>query len=313
MPNFTKFQHVERLGKEDTEGLLQNNNIVVTAKVDGTNASIWLGEDGKFKCGSRTRELSQDKDNAGFWAWCHDCENQEAISLYTLVQEHPNIIVYGEYMGPTNGRFVGSIKDYNDAAHGTFYIFDVFDVETGCYLADNVWRPILAQYNLEPYFVEILATLNCPTVDDIAAIAQKNTFLLDTANHPGEGVVLKAHNWRNRYGRQQYGKFVLDEYKQVQKAKKVKAQIEDVEQWIVDNFVTDSELSKAIAKTEVQFDEVFDNHCGAHIGFLLNIVWNDDVLDEMKNILKKTKNPTIDFGVLKNLCNNKVKAYAGIG
>lgn len=44
---------------------------VVTEKIDGTNASIYIGEDGEFLTASRNRWITPDDDNAGFSRWAH--------------------------------------------------------------------------------------------------------------------------------------------------------------------------------------------------------------------------------------------------
>lgn len=48
-----------------------NRDIIVTEKIDGTNGVIYIGEDGEFLVGSRTRWITPDKDNFGFAAWAH--------------------------------------------------------------------------------------------------------------------------------------------------------------------------------------------------------------------------------------------------
>ena len=42
--NFTKYQHVERLGTTETDGIL-DGDVLVFPKIDGTNCSVWLGDD----------------------------------------------------------------------------------------------------------------------------------------------------------------------------------------------------------------------------------------------------------------------------
>lgn len=310
MGNFIKFQHIERFGREDTAGILQNHRVIITPKIDGTNASIWVDDEGNIACGSRTRQLSAEKDNAGFYAWVHS-DNLEAVAIRKFLETYPEYRFFGEFTGST--KFIGAIKDYNSDALGQLWIFDMMDDE-GHYLDDEVWREMLSSWEgIAEYYVPILGILDCPTMDDIQELAINNKFLLDNANHAGEGVVVRAPGWVNKYGHVQYAKLVLDEYKQVQKAAKKKVQIENVELWIAENFMTDAEISKALAKCELQFDEQFDKYNGRHIGYLLNCTWTESILAEMKNILKKTRNPTIDFAALQTICNNKVKDYAGIG
>ncbi len=62
MMEFEPFQKIPRLSRD----------IVVTEKIDGTNASIYIGEAGEFLTGSRTRWITPEDDNFGFSKWAHD-------------------------------------------------------------------------------------------------------------------------------------------------------------------------------------------------------------------------------------------------
>lgn len=44
-------------------------DMIVTEKIDGTNAQIFIGEDGTLRAGSRTRWITPADDNFGFAAW----------------------------------------------------------------------------------------------------------------------------------------------------------------------------------------------------------------------------------------------------
>ena len=46
-----------------------NRNIVVTEKIDGTNAAVIITEDGQVGAQSRTRLITLDNDNYGFARW----------------------------------------------------------------------------------------------------------------------------------------------------------------------------------------------------------------------------------------------------
>ena len=307
--NFKKYLHVERLENDDIKPILQNSVVNVTAKVDGTNAVIWY--DGQEVCGgSRTRQLSAFSDNAGFYSWLQSNED-EAIKLRQFVIENPQYVVYAEWLG--FDKFVGQIKTYNSFAKGHCYIFDVLDIDAG-YLPDQVWRPMLAKYGLELYFVELLAVLDHPSYEDVVEIAKSNKFLLDNDERPGEGVVCKAPTYRNKWGQQVYGKIVLDEFKERKGKKKNKdpQNREGLENNIVDYWVTDSELAKAREKVCVILNvDKFDIKNGKHIGIYLELIWAD-LLEEMKNICKQYKNPIIDFRLLRNACNTKGRKYIGL-
>lgn len=67
-PPFTPWPKIPRLFRR----------IVITEKIDGTNASVLIDDDGVFRlAGSRKRWITPEKDNYGFAAWCH--ENRHAL------------------------------------------------------------------------------------------------------------------------------------------------------------------------------------------------------------------------------------------
>lgn len=59
VPPFVPFPSIARLARE----------CIVTEKLDGTNASIHITEDGRMFAGSRTRWITPLADNHGFAAW----------------------------------------------------------------------------------------------------------------------------------------------------------------------------------------------------------------------------------------------------
>lgn len=59
---FKEFQKIARLNRE----------VVVTEKLDGTNALVFVGEDGAVRAGSRSRWITPADDNYGFARWVAD-------------------------------------------------------------------------------------------------------------------------------------------------------------------------------------------------------------------------------------------------
>ena len=308
MNEFRRYTHVERLGTEECEGLLDNDRVYVTAKVDGSNGSVWWDADANLMaCASRNFALEKGgEDNAYFRAWC-EADGEEQKMLRAFCEAHPTLVVYGEWMG--RDRFVGAFKHYDTAALGTILIFDVLDREGNAYLSDAVWRPMLAEYGLEPYFVKVLAVLDHPSMDDVLAVAKANNYLLEGTELVGEGVVCKVAEWRNKFGHQCYGKLVLDEFKKQRRPGQ--GEQTDVEQEIIDFYMTDAELSKTVAKvcTRCGTDE-FDATSRKMMGMLGSLCWRD-LLDECPNWVKRFKNPKVDFARLSGLCSSRVKDYVG--
>jgi len=72
IPNepFVEFNKIARLSRE----------IVVTEKIDGTNALVYITELGEIHAGSRTRWITPEQDNYGFARWV-DGNKEELLKL----------------------------------------------------------------------------------------------------------------------------------------------------------------------------------------------------------------------------------------
>lgn len=67
---FEEFGKIARLSRMMT----------ITEKIDGTNAQIFIGENGEFLTGSRTRWITPEDDNFGFSRWAHE-HKEELLTL----------------------------------------------------------------------------------------------------------------------------------------------------------------------------------------------------------------------------------------
>lgn len=99
MIEFKEFNKIPRLSRE----------CVVTEKIDGTNASITITEEGDFLVGSRTRFITPEDDNMGFAKWCIK-NKEELLKLGTGTH-------YGEWFGQ------GIQRNYN-LKEKKFYLFN---------------------------------------------------------------------------------------------------------------------------------------------------------------------------------------------
>jgi len=66
MTDFVEFPKIPRMRRE----------IIVTEKIDGTNAQVFVGDDGSVLAGSRTRWITPEQDNHGFAKWVAERENE---------------------------------------------------------------------------------------------------------------------------------------------------------------------------------------------------------------------------------------------
>lgn len=62
VPPFTSFPSISRLSRD----------VIVTEKIDGTNAQVHITDDGRIFAGSRNRWITPEADNFGFAAWVRD-------------------------------------------------------------------------------------------------------------------------------------------------------------------------------------------------------------------------------------------------
>lgn len=71
MTEFEAFPKIARLSRE----------IIVTEKIDGTNAQVWVSDDGsELRAGSRSRWITAAEDNFGFARWVAD-HRDELLTL----------------------------------------------------------------------------------------------------------------------------------------------------------------------------------------------------------------------------------------
>lgn len=71
MSDFVEFPKISRFSRE----------VIVTEKIDGTNAQIVVSDDGKdIRTGSRNQWITPEKDNAGFARWAQE-HKEELLRL----------------------------------------------------------------------------------------------------------------------------------------------------------------------------------------------------------------------------------------
>lgn len=294
---FKKYQHVSRLGTQDTEGIL-DGKVYIMPKIDGTNASLFMGEDGQVHAGSRKRELDDFKDNQGFYGNFH-----KDPRIVAYLEKHPTHRLFGEYLKPH------SLKTYRDDAWDKFYVFDVCEDngEDFKYIPYDGYKPLLEEFKID--YIPVLAVLENPTNDQIAKLAEENRFLIKEGMGSGEGIVCKRYDFVNKFGRIVWAKLIHNEFNNVRSKVKEKICIEGsvpIEKRIADKylskFVVDKEYQKIVNENPNIERKVL-------IPRLLNSVYYTLVTEEMWNVTKDFKNPVVNFKALQNESRNKVIQY----
>lgn len=292
---FRKYQHIERFETDEVQGIELGLNYIFP-KIDGTNGSVWLGDDGEIKAGSRRRELSLESDNAGFYAFVINNQN-----IINYIKEHPTHRLYGEWLVPH------SLKTYKDDAWRKFYIFDVCidksenEVE---YIPYDIYKPMLEEFDLD--YIPPIGIIKNGSYEQFIEMLNKNFFLVKDGKGVGEGIVIKNYDFYNKYRRQTWAKMVTNEFKE-KHYKTMGAPIMEgnkmVEEKIVDEFCTSEFINKEYAKI-VNEKKGWKSQ---YIPMLLGRVFHELVNEEIWNAIKKFKNPTINFKTLNIMVINKIK------
>ncbi len=322
-----------RVGHEDVSGLLLGK-VYVFPKLDGTNSSVWMdwappesfsSEEGpwidaKLAAGSRTRELSLDNDNAGFF------RDLDKDTLVPLFKNFPNWRLYGEWLVPH------TLKNYREDAWRKFYVFDVHNGER--YVPYDAYSDVLEEFGIE--FIRPLCIITNPTVGNLQHEVESNSYLIQDNAGIGEGIVAKNYDWENTWGRQPWAKIVRNEFKEDNRkafGTPEKDGAFQVEAAIAEEFVTAALVQKerdkivfALSEQDIEdgveerpdpsnveelFNRVQERHRSKIIPQLLGRVYHCIVTEELWDALKKHKShQTINFKTLQKFCTLQTKKMA---
>lgn len=310
---FHRYMHVEKFGHAEVCGI-EGGLCHVFPKIDGTNASVWLGEDGTIQAGSRKRHLSLSSDNHNFCAYA-----MTHLTLTDFVRNYPHYRLFGEWLVPH------TIRTYRDEAWRQFYIFDVFDQDAGEYITYDCYCDLLKQYRLD--YVPCIARVDHGTKDQFLKLADQNDFLLPTGDI-GEGIVIKRYGFKNRFGRTVWAKIVRSEFKEANQKNTefplplIKGTVQP-EIAIAKAVVTEALVDKERARLEVEDWQTEINEGKSPPPLqprLLAAVWKAVITEELYDQIHSTpKNPNasprlaiknIDFGQLRRRVTDETKLLA---
>jgi len=294
---FKKYMHIERYGNDEVQGI-EIGQCFIFPKIDGTNGSVWY-EDGTLRVGSRNREITVEDDNQGFAKYVTETEiGDKFLDFFAAAPLRTDLRLFGEWLVPH------SLKTYHDEAWRKFYIFDVYDDNNNRYLNYNEYKPLIEACGLD--YIPAMTVLKNATYDNLLKEVNDNVFLIKDGCGHGEGIVIKNYEFTNKYGRTVFAKIITNKFKEKHSRtmgpteKKLKEQIEHK---IVEKYVDDHLINKVFSK--------ITNEMGGwnskYIPRLLGTVYHDLITEEIWDIIKKMKYPTIDFKRLNGMTIQKIK------
>lgn len=281
--NFRSYPKIMGLHKEEVEGIL-DTPVTVQEKVDGANVSIWLGDDGQIKCGSRTRELGDDEFN-GFTAYVK--EHKDALMQF--FSHSPKIRLYGEWL-------VKHTITYPDEAYKQMYLYDVYNDESEGYYSQTFVK--LAASELGFKYPELFAEDRIVTIEELKEWVGKSFIGVN-----GEGVVVKNATYKNKWGNHVYAKMVHEKFKEsnaIVFGGNNKHSETYWEMYVVNKYATLGRLNKIIQKLQPERNEKLDYK---DIPEITSRAYYDLLTEEIWEIASKVV--SLDFKKLKHLVSRK--------
>jgi hypothetical protein len=304
---YKSYQHIQKYGTQETEGIT-NGTVYVSYKIDGTNGCVWYDNDKDcLMFGSRKRQLddSKDGDNQNFVKLMTSPEYHDVYSdLFNFLCRHKDVIIYGEWL------VCSTLKTYKDDAWKQFYVFDVYNSDNDTYWNYDDYKKVFdAEYpNIK--YIPLLAKLENPTEDDLKNCLTKTGDWL-VKSGLGEGIVIKNYDYVNKYGRRTWAKMLTEDYLKQKSHSRLQNNVNKQEHPV------ENEIIKLMTMEHIlkERNKVLELHNTTEwdVKFIpetLNRVYNAFISDNIEIIvLKKFKNATINFSILKRLSDEKVKYY----
>jgi hypothetical protein len=133
-----------------------SRDVIVTEKIDGTNAQICITGDGQFFTGSRSRWITPQDDNHGFSRWAH--EHKDELMMLGVGQH------FGEWWGSGIQRGYGLEKGdkrfslFNVSRWGDEPLFDkpVEERPPCCDVVPTLWVGRMEDLNVKEIMSNLL-------------------------------------------------------------------------------------------------------------------------------------------------------------
>ena len=152
----------------------------VTEKLEGSSMTVYL-IGGEFGVCSRNLDLKETEGNT-FW----QVARRDGIEEKMRALNGPDFAIQGELIGP---GIQGNIYKLTEPQ---FRVFDIYDIQDGCYLNPVACRGLIKSMNL--LHVPVLHTdrnLGTGSVEEILKFAEGKSVMGDITGPEREGIVFK--------------------------------------------------------------------------------------------------------------------------
>jgi len=258
-----RYQHIERLGHADVEGLL-DGEVIVQEKLDGANATVAIErETGRLVIASRNSAVSVAGDPpTGFRGLVEYVLGNDPLQVLAAAY-----IVRGEWLVPH------SVKDYAPDTYKHFYVFDCQRYDTGEYVHPDEWLKVADELGCR--YVPTVICLLDPTPAQIAELVVGPSAL---GAPKREGVIAKRYGFVNRFGRVTWGKVVGEDFQQRHKLSMGASRWDAPELRFVADVVTDGAVLKVVGKVSDLHGEPADVRAMEEV---LGRLWHECAYEEL--------------------------------
>jgi hypothetical protein len=292
--NYRKYHHIARMGHEEVSGLLDGKNVVVQTKLDGANLSVFWDEEDGLMIASRNHLIYRQNQtgviNAFSGAVDYILDHQGIINFVTGTGN----ILRGEFLVKHSIR-------YADQFWKKFYAFDVEDRD-GKLLNFIDMIPVLEAYKI--LYIKPLLVTNNPSLESLIELTKGSD---EYGAEQKEGVVIKRYDFQNQFGRTQFGKIVVENFKEKNKLAFGATKHDSDELKFVANYITREFVKKTIftvADNKGEYPSI------KHMREVLGRVYYDIFREEFWDFLHKERVGNFNFKTLQKLCTEQTKSYA---
>lgn len=294
----TKYQHVERMGNENVEGIL-NGEILVQTKVDGANVTVCAPYDParSFKdriiIASRNQIIYKDGKILNNFEGAVDYIINNS-NLLRVLQDY-KYVLRGEWL-------VKHSILYNQESYRKYYVFDVQDYDMN-YIHPDDWQSILADYDVN--YIKNIARLPNPSIDYLAELVKGPD---EYGASQKEGIVIKNYSFVNKFGRITWGKMISDDFKIKSKLAFGSTKNDSPEIKFVGDYITHGFILKTIHKIEEQ--KGVATLPVQYMRAVLDMTWYDAFTEELWDFVKREHVKNFDFQAARKLCETKTREVA---
>lgn len=107
-------------------------DVVITEKIDGTNAQVFITDNGELKIGKRTQYMTSQNDNHGFAKWCE--ENKEELMKLGPGRH------YGEWWGKGIQRNYG----LDERRFSLFHTGGINELPACCHVVPTIYEGVFS-------------------------------------------------------------------------------------------------------------------------------------------------------------------------